>query len=250
MAEKQKISTLRRKLVAIGQAQEANGFESPTKHVAIRNILSGISRQKGSLQKGKSPILTDELRKMLSSLPDTLLGLRSKALLLIGFSGGFRRSELIGIQMEDLAFETQGVVILLRKSKTDQDGVGYKKAIPYGNFRETCPVLTLKEWLERSGITHGSVFRSVNKHGKISESALSDKAVATIIKAAAAKVGLNPKELSGHSLRVGFVTQATISGVSEHRIMQQTGHRSVAIVRRYVRDSNLFRDNPAGKIGL
>jgi integrase len=150
----------------------------------------------------------------------------------------------------DIEFTKEGLVVTIKRSKTDQEGLGIKKGIPYGNFEDTCPVLALQEWLENSCITSGAIFRGIDRHSNISEKQLTGKAVSLIIKRIAKKAGLDPDKFAGHSLRAGLATQASISGATEIEIMNQTGHRSLTTLRRYIRDGNLFRQNAAGKIGL
>ncbi len=250
LAADKKVSTIQRRMAAIGQAHLAAGHRSPGNHIAVKNLLRGIRREKGVMQTGKSPLLTEHIRRMVGSLPASKAGVRDRALLLIGFSGAFRRSELIGLNVEDISFEKEGLVVLLRKSKTDQDGQGIKKGIPAGNFVDTCPVLALQQWLAVSEIKSGAVFRGIDRHDNISDKRLTGKAVSLIIKKIAKKVGLDAKKYAGHSLRAGLATQASMSGVSELEIMSQTGHKSIATLRRYIRDGNLFRKNAAGQVGL
>ncbi len=250
LAECCRVSTIQRRIASISEANKAAGHESPSKHTLVRCIMSGIRRDKGCAQRGKSPILTDDIRKIGLSLPASIAGIRDKALLLVGFSGAFRRSELVSINVEDIVFEREGMVINMRHSKTDQEGTGYKKAIPYGVHGATCPVLALREWLSTLGISEGAVFRGIDRHGRLSDKRLSGHAVARIVKRLLASVGVDPSRYAGHSLRAGMATQAAINGASESSIMTQTGHRSVAMLKRYIRDGNLFRDNAAGKVGL
>ena len=246
-----KVSTLQRRVTAISQAHQAAGNETPTKNTLVRSVLAGIKREKGIAQKGKLPVLTEDIRRMITALPDTLLGLRDRTLLLIGFCGAFRRSELVGLNAEDLSFTREGLVITLKHSKTDQEGQGRKIGIPYGSRLETCPVRTLQAWLEVSGITSGPVFRPINRHGQMQEGRLSDKAVALVVKRTAQKAGLNNiEQYAGHSLRAGLATSAAAAGASERAIMAQTGHRSVMMVRRYIRDGSLFRENAVIGLGL
>ena len=187
---------------------------------------------------------------MMANLPDRLLGVRDRALLLVGFAGAFRRSELVSLNVRDLKFTNDGLTVTLRRSKTDQEGSGRKVGIPYGSSPETCPVRSLRAWLEASGIESGPVFRPINRHGQIRPSRLSDRAVALIVKRAAEAAGKDPAEFAGHSLRSGLATAAAIGGASERAIMKQTGHRSTAMVRRYIRDGSLFRENAAARVGL
>ena len=178
------------------------------------------------------------------------MGARDRALILLGFAGAFRRSELVGLDVEDCTIGRDGLTIILRRSKNDQEGAGRKVGIPYGSNPETCPVRTIQAWMAQAGITAGPLFRSVNREGKVQPSRLSGIDVARIIKKLARRGGLDPYKYAGHSLRAGHATAAAVGGASERSIMNQTGHRSVQMVRRYIRDGNLFRENSATKLGL
>jgi integrase len=173
---------------------------------------------------------------MIHSMPSTFAGLRNRALILTGFAGAFRRSELIGLNREDLEFNREGLVVTIRKSKTDQEGQGRKVGIPYGNRLETCPIRTLDEWLNTAHFETGPVFRRMNRWDQVLADRLSAQSVALIIKKAAKNAGLDKSIYSGHSLRSGPATQAAIGGASEFTIMKQTGHKSLEMVRRYIRD--------------
>lgn len=245
-----RVSTIQRRLAAIGQAHQAAGHDSPASHILVRNLMAGIRREKGVMQRGKAPLFIDDLRKMVLSLSASIAGVRDRAILLIGFAGAFRRSELVSLDVEDVVIEKEGMVINLRRSKTDQEAQGMKKAIPFGINGATCPVLVFKEWLTVSGVANGAIFRGIDRHGTMTGKRLSGKAVALIVKRTAESVGIGPAQFSGHSLRAGLATQASINGASEFSIMSQTGHKSASMVRRYIRDGQLFRDNPAGKVGL
>ena len=187
---------------------------------------------------------------MVKATPDALLGVRDRALLLVGFAGAFRRSELVGLDKQDCEFTNDGLVLMLRRSKNDQEAQGRKVAIPYGSHPETCPVRALQEWLEASGITEGALFRSMNRHRQIQSKRLSGYGVALVVKRYAEAAGLDPAKYAGHSLRAGLATSAAIGGASERSIMAQTGHKSVAMVRRYIREGSMFRENAAAKVGL
>lgn len=250
LAAEAKVSTLRRRLTTINKAHELDAHASPTKHSLVQDVFDGIRRELGFLQKGKTPLLADDLRALLAVQPDDLIGLRNRALLLVGFSGAFRRSELVGMAIADITWVSEGMVLLVRRSKTDQHGEGLKKALPYGQRAETCPVRTLRAWLDALGETDGPVFRSISKAGRISDRALSDRSVALLIKESALKAGLDPRPYAGHSLRSGFATQAAISGASERAIIRQGGWASEKMARRYIRDASLFRDNAADALGL
>ncbi|MDR3645655.1 MAG: site-specific integrase [Clostridia bacterium] len=245
-----KVSTITRRATAISQAHQARGYQSPTQSLPVRALLSGIRKAKGIAQNGKAALLTDNIRAMVAALPASLKGIRDKAILLLGFAGAFRRSEIVALDVSDLTISREGITVLLQRSKTDQEGAGRKIGIPYGSNPDTCPVRALQDWLGASGITEGVLFRSVNKGGRLLANALNDKEVARIVKKAAELAGLNPDDYAGHSLRAGLATSAAMAGVEERVIMKQTGHKSVEMVRKYIRDGSLFRDNAAGQVGL
>jgi len=245
-----KTSTLTRRVSSISQAHQAAGYETPTSSLVVRSVLAGIRRELGTVENGKAPIMTEDIRAMVSVLPNNLLGNRDRVLLLLGFAGAFRRSELVSLNVEDLEFTRDGLKVTLRRSKTDQEGEGTLKGIAYGSHPETCPVRALQDWLETSAITSGPLFRSVNRHGQIQPGRLSDKAVALVVKRQAEAVGLNPQDYAGHSLRAGLATSAAMNGVSERSIMNQTGHKSVTMVRKYIRQGSLFNENASAMVGL
>lgn len=250
LADTHKVSTLTRRISAISQAHQMAGFESPTATVVVRTLMAGIRRARGTAPTVKAPTLTEDIRRMVASLPSGLLGVRDRALLLVGFAGAFRRSELVGLNRGDCEFTTEGVVITLRRSKTDQEGAGRKTAIPYGLNADTCPVRALLAWIDAAGITEGPLFRSVNRHGTVQPGRLSGYSVAIVVKRHATTAGLDAERYAGHSLRAGLATSAAIAGASERSIMAQTGHRSFSMVRRYIRDGSLFRENAAARVGL
>jgi integrase len=212
--------------------------------------MSGIRRTQGTAQTAKTPVLVDDLRRMLANLPGNLLGVRDRALLLVGFCGAFRRSELVALDAGDVAVTRDGLVVTIRRSKTDQEGEGRKIGIPYGCRLESCPVRSFQEWLTKSGVTEGPLFRPIDRFGKMAPVRLSAAAVADIVKRCALAVGLNASDFAGHSLRSGLATSAAMAGASERSIMHQTGHRSVNMVRRYIRDGSLFRENAVAIVGL
>ena len=245
-------ATLRRRLTVISRAHQAAGYPSPAgmQQPLVGETLKGIRRTVGTAQTGKRPLYTDELRAMVQALPSTLQGVRDRALLLVGYAGGFRRSELAGVAMEDVARRADGLIIRLPRSKTDQEGQGREVAIPFGGHPDTCPVRAYQAWVEAAGLGAGPVFREVDRHGRVAGKALHKDSIGAIVKRAAAAIGLDPAVYAGHSLRAGLATQAYLNGATELAIMQQTGHRSLATVRKYIRHASLFRDNPAGKLGL
>jgi integrase len=212
--------------------------------------MKGIRRMIGTAPTQKTPTLTADIRSMVEATDAGLIGVRDRAIILLGFAGAFRRSELAALDLVDLDFGRDGLTVMIRRSKTDQEGAGRKVGIPYGSNPETCPVRSLQAWMEVSGVDAGLVFRSMNRHGQLQAGRLRGGDVARIVKKLATRAGLDPAKYAGHSLRAGHATSAAIAGASERSIMRQTGHRSVQMVRRYIRDGNLFRDNSAGKLGL
>jgi site-specific recombinase XerD len=247
-----KTSSLSRRLTAIARRHQALGYPSPAsmQHATVSEVWKGIQRTKGTAQRGKTPLLTAHIRQVIEILPDTLQGARDRALLLVGFAGGFRRSELAALAVSDLEETEQGMVIRLRRSKTDPSAQGRPVALPYGSDPSTCPVRALRTWLEMAGITAGPLFRAVDQFDIAEDSPLDPDSVAYIVKRAVERIGLETKEFAGHSLRAGLATQAAMNGASELAIMKQTGHRSLATVRKYIREGSLFRDNAATKLGL
>lgn len=247
-----KVATLQRRLTSISQAHAARGFtDSPTKTALVRSVFQGIRREKGIAKAGKTPALSQDIIRMVHALPaDRLIGLRDRALLLVGFSGAFRRSELAALTVGDVEFHDRGMTIYIRKSKTDQEGAGQKVGIPHGAMEETCPVRALEQWMAKSGVTEGPLFRSVNRHGKAAGRGICSRTVADVVKRAVLKIGKDPTAFAGHSLRAGLATSAAMHGKSMTSIMKQTRHRSEAMVRVYIREGNLFRDNAAEGIGL
>lgn len=245
-----KVSTLQRRLATIAEAHRAAGHDSPTRHSQVKLVWAGIRREKGTAQSHVKPVLTKHIRLMVHHLPDSLLGVRDRALLLLGFAGAMRRIDLVGLDVTDLAFGDDGLIVLVRKSKTDQLGEGRKIGIPFGQHAETCPVRAVQAWLDLAGIGEGPVFRSMNKHGHVLEHRLSGKSVAAVVKRSLVAAGKSARHFAGHSLRAGLITQAAMAGVSERAIQEQSGHKSLAVMRRYIRDGSLFRENASSKVGL
>jgi integrase len=245
-----KPGSIQRRLNAIAEAHKAAGLDSPTHAAIVRNTLKGIRRTLGTAPAQKAPALTDDIRAIVAATDAGLIGARDRALILLGFAGAFRRSELVGLDVEDCAFGKDGLTITMRRSKVDQEGQGRKIGIPYGSNPDTCPVRNLQDWIAHAGVTAGPLFRSINRHGQVQAGRLSGIDVARVTKKLAARAGIDPAKYAGHSLRAGHATAAAIAGASERSIMRQTGHRSVQMVRRYIRDGNLFKENSAGKLGL
>jgi site-specific recombinase XerD len=237
-----KFSTLKRRLASISILHKIKGHYIDTKHPIIMENLMGIKRTIGTNQKGKKPLLINELKLLIEAIHQSnekdFKKKRDKALVLIGFSGGFRRSELVDIDYEDIEIVTEGVKIFVKKSKTDQSGEGMTKAIPYFDNENFCPVKSLKNWIQEADIKTGKIFE------------ISDKSVALIIKKYANYAGLDPKKYAGHSLRSGFATSTAESGAEERNIMAMTGHKSTEMVRRYIKEANLFKNNALNKIKI
>lgn len=245
-----KPSTIDRARAAIRMAHETAGAADPTGHKSVKLTLKGIRRAVGVAKAKKSPILATDVKAMLAALPAGPAGVRDRALILVGFAGAFRRSEVAGIAVEHIEHTAEGIKVFLPKSKTDQEGAGRLVGIKRGDNPATCPVRALEAWIEAAGIDAGPVFRSVNRHGHIGAGAITPQSVALVVKRAAAAAGLDPAKYSGHSLRAGFVTQGALNGATEANIMRQTGHTSNATVKGYIRIANIFRDNVSGMLGL
>jgi len=246
-AETLSVATLGRRIASLSKAHEAMGEQNPTRSALVKATLQGIRRNRGTAQREAKPLLRDELFLALDAMGDTLKDSRDRALLLIGFAGGFRRSELVGIDRSDIEPVRQGMIVHLRRSKTDQTGAGRKVGIPNGRTRH-CPVAALESWLTRSDIGDGPVFRPIDRHGRMSGDRLSGEAVSLVVKERLAAAGIDPAGYSGHSLRAGLATSAAQAGVSSWKIRQQTGHASDAMLARYIRDGELFVHNAAGAL--
>ena len=237
-----KYSTLKRRLASISILHKTKGHYIDTKHPIIMENLMGIKRTNGSNQKGKKPLLINDLKILINAIDQSNENdkrkIRDKALILIGFSGGFRRSELVDIEYEDLEFVSEGVKIFVKRSKTDQSGEGMTKAIPYFDNKNFCPVMALKNWIKIFDLKKNRIFN------------ISDKSVALIIKKYANYAGLESHRYAGHSLRSGFATSTAESGAEERNIMAMTGHKTTEMVRRYIKEANLFKNNALNKIKI
>jgi integrase len=240
-----KVATLTRRLAAISIAHKAQRLPSPVSSPLVRATMRGVRRERGTAQRQAAPLLREDLFVVLAAPGDRLKDLRDRALLLIGFAGGLRRSELVAIDLVDFERVREGIVLTIRRSKTDQDGVGRRIGIPFGRTIH-CPVRALDAWLTAARIEDGPVFRPVDRHGRVSVGRLSGEAVSLIVCARMAAAGFDSAGYSGHSLRAGFATSATRAGVPTFKIRQQTGHASDAMLSRYVRDGELFLGNAAG----
>jgi len=249
-----KISTLKRRLVSLGVIHKLKGYYLDTKHPSIIENIMGIKRRKGSYQKGKKPLLINNLKLLINVIDKEnnkeIKKLRDRSIILIGFSGGFRRNEIVSLDYEDLDFVTEGLKINIKRSKTDQYGEGSIKALPYFDNSQYCPVVSLKNWLEKSEVKSGPLFRRFLKGSKLSENRLTDQTVALVIKKYLQLAGIDSKNYSGHSLRSGFATSAAESGAEERSIMTMTGHKSTEMVRKYIKEANLFKNNALNKIKI
>lgn len=250
LATTHKPASIARKLASIAAAHRMAGLDSPTVSEAVKLTMSGVRRTVGVRQHQARPLTVSDLKRMVNALPQDLAGLRDRSLLLLGFAGALRRSEIAALSVEDMTFVDDGVVVLIKKSKTDQESAGREVAIPTGSNRATDPVAALRAWMEASGINSGSVYRSIDRHGNLSTKPLTGHSIGLIVKRSAELVGMDGDLFSGHSLRAGLVTAAAEAGVSETTIMDTTGHKSSAMVRRYVRRANLFKANAAAAVGL
>ena len=249
-----KMSTLKRRLVSIGVIHKLKGHYLDTKHPSIIENIMGIKRRKGTIQKSKKPLLINNLKELINVIDEQknedIKKLRDRTIILIGFSGGFRRNEIVSLDYDDLNFVEEGLKIQIKRSKTDQFGEGSVKALPYFNSSKYCPVISLKNWIEISRIDSGPLFRRFVKGSKLSKSRLTDQTVALLIKKYLNLAGINSKNYSGHSLRSGFATSAAESGAEERSIMAMTGHKSTEMVRRYIKEANLFKNNALNKMKL
>jgi len=249
-----KMSTLKRRLVSIGVIHRLKGHYLDTKHPSIIENMMGIKRRKGSIQKGKKPLLINNLKLLINAIDEIkeeeIKKLRDRSIILIGFSGGFRRNEIVSLDYDDLDFVTEGLKINLKRSKTDQYGTGLIKGLPYFDNPQYCPVLSLKKWINISKINTGPLFRRFSKGSKLTDKRLTDQTVAHLIKKYLKLSGIESKNYSGHSLRSGFATSAAESGAEERSIMAMTGHKSTEMVRRYIKEANLFKNNALNKIKL
>jgi len=254
LSENSKISTLRRRLVSISMVHKLKGHYLDTKHPIIVENLMGIKREKGSIQKGKKPLLINHLKSIINAIDkqkiEDIKKLRDKSIILVGFGGGFRRTELISINHEDLEFVPEGLKITIRRSKTDQFGEGMNKGLPYFKNKNYCPVVNLKKWLEISKIKSGPIFRRFSKGLSLTEKRLTDQSVVLLMKEYLNLAGIENKNFAGHSLRSGFATVAAESGADERSIMAMTGHKTTQMVRRYIREANIFKNNALDKVKL
>jgi len=254
LSKSSKMSTLRRRLVSISMVHKIKGHYLDTKHPVIIENLMGIKRLKGTIQKGKKPILINHLKSIINVINEQKIEeikkARDKSIVLIGFGGGFRRTELVSLDHEDLEFVPEGLKITIKRSKTDQFGEGMTKGLPYFDNEAYCPVTNLKKWLELSKIKDGPIFRRFAKGLSVTKNRLTDQTVVLLIKNYLSLAGIDNSNFSGHSLRAGFATVAAESGADERSIMAMTGHKTSQMVRRYIREANIFKNNALNKIKL
>lgn len=245
-----KMSTLERRVSSISVIHKQSGVNNPTDVEDIKDILKGLRREKTTSQKEATPLLASHLKRICQTLTDCPIDVRDRALLLVGFCSGQRRESLSKLSLERLSFTDEGLIATLLQTKTDQEGSGRKIGVAYGSNPDTCPVRSLKKWIDLASITGGHVFRSIDRHGNIKDNVISGRTISRIIKKRVKQIGLDPDEFSGHSLRAGLVTQAAMNGVSTLSIMDQTGHKSERIVRKYYRNATLFKNNASASLGL
>jgi integrase len=249
LAPQKGVRTIGKALAAIALAHRSAGFDSPTEAPLVRRVARGLRRTHGKPAAAKDPVRVDDLFAMIHTLDlEDILDVRDRALLLLGWAGAFRRSELVALDVADLREVPEGLVVTLRRSKTDQEGEGRKVGIPRARRPQLCPVAALKTWRADSGITEGPLFRAIDRWGNVQDQRLSDRAVALIVQRAAKRAGLDPSNRAGHSLRAGFCTEAARAGVPERAIMSQTGHKSSTTLRGYIRDGGMFLDHPGAKL--
>lgn len=247
LADDAKANTVSRRVSAISENHIAAGFlaKNPAKSGLVRSALDAIRREKGTMQRGKSPILMEDIRELALCFDETdIVSLRDKALLFLGFAGAFRRSELVRVKIEDLTFSLEGLIVLIPQSKGDQFGEGNSIAIPYAPDERICPVTAIQHWIEAANLYSGPLFRPFKRNKELRDTQLSDKSVALIVKKYMALSGLDPANFAGHSLRRGFATSAAQHNVDEYTIMKQTRHKSEKMVRRYIEQGNIFKRNP------
>ena len=239
------VPSISRAMAAISQAHQMAGQDTPTKSALVRETMRGIRRTLGTAPSKKSPVTLEELRAMVATLPGDARGMRDRAILLVGFCGAFRRSELVALQLQDLEFSDLGVLVTLRRSKTDQEAQGTTKALPNAVDPYMCPVVALRQWIDVAGLKQGPLFRTIERWGRVLPRPMSDRGVARVVQHTAKSAGLDASRFAGHSLRAGFATIAILAGKAEADVMRQTGHRSVTVFRGYVRLADAWKNNPA-----
>lgn len=244
-----RVTTLQRRLASISQAHKAAGLGTPVGTPAVRAVWAGIARQHGRPPVRKTPLVVEAMRRCLDQLDDSPRGRRDRALLLLAWGGALRRSEVVALTTGDVALEDRGMVLQVRRGKTDQLATGRAVALPFGRRADYCPVRAYERWVQHVRAGAAPLFPRIDDAGHIGSRALSDKQVARLIKRVAEQASLCG-DYSGHSLRAGFATAAAAAGASERSIMAQTGHRSLLIARGYIRPATLFEDNAAAIAAL
>lgn len=239
------VATIQRRVFTLSKAHEAIGAANPCRTDLVKSVLRGLRRKHGTAQRQAKPLLRDDLFLILDRMGDSLRDQRDRALILLGFAGGFRRSELVALDRADIEAARQGLIVTIRRSKTDQEGAGRRIGIPHGRTRH-CSVAAVETWLVASGIEAGPLFRAITRHGHVAATALTGDAVSVLLRARLEAAGIDPEGYSGHSLRAGFATSAAQAGASTLKIRAQTGHASDAMLARYIREGELFTGNAAG----
>jgi integrase len=245
-----KVSTITRRIASITKAHQTAGHETPTRAPSVRIVMTGIRRKVGTRRSAKAAVDAGMLARVAKDLPRDFRGLRDRAILLVGFVGGFRRSELAGLDVPDVTFSEKGAVVMVRRSKTDQGGQGLAKEVPFGRHPETCPVRALREWLDGGEIADGPVFREIDARGRLRTGRMSGRAVCRLVKRAAERIGLDPDRFGAHSLRSGFATAGVLNGISTYDLKRQGGWKSDAVMQGYIREAERFRVDYAGGLGL
>jgi integrase len=243
-ADSHRISTIKRWKTSISKAHASAGFKDPAKTEIVRAVIRGIARTHGSAKRQMIPTLKADIITIINQMGDQLVDKRDATIILIGFAAALRRSEICALQVEHVSLVNDGLLITIPHSKTDQEGEGHKIAIPYARGR-LCPVKAYQEWISASEIENGPVFRSIDRHGNLSDLAIAKQSIALIIKRRVSDVGMDPENYAGHSLRAGLVTSAAVAGVPFHKIKAQTRHRSDRVLHEYIRDADIFADNAA-----
>ena len=249
LASSKSPSTIRRRLAAISVSHQLAGMDTPTADAAVKSVWAGIRREKGVAPRKVRAARTKVITTLVAPLGNRLIDVRDRALILIGFAGALRRSELVALHIDDVAEDADGLVLIIRRSKTDQEGESEMRGLPYGSHPATCPVRAWRAWIDASGIEVGPAFRAVDRHGRMRTTRLSDRAVADMIKRRAAAVGLDGL-FAGHSLRSGFATEGYAQGTPELAIMRHGRWKSARVMRGYVEEGGIWSDNAAARLGL
>ena len=240
--------TIKKHLAAISQVHKLRGFESPVQSEPVRLTMQGLRRVKGIASEPKRALRVEHVKAMITAMPDDLVGIRNRAIILLGIFTGMRRSEIVYLDIANLTFEPEGAIIQIRRSKRDQEGRGRQVPVPRGRNEATCPVRALQMWLAASGVEDGPLFHRLDPAGN--RERLSGKAVARIVQRAAGRAGLDPTLFGGHSLRRGFATETARAGAAERDIARTTGHSSLKVLRGYFEEGTLFENVAARHLDL